>query len=134
MFIIGIIPFCHWLIQHGWTSWVESSLRASFTCLCLMGILYIAGALLYAMRIPERFFPGKCDIWVREITCSERFNIFSFLQFHSHQLFHILVIAAAMVHYRGISEMASYRLNYAPVCEAPVSAPADHSTTFHLLF
>ena len=30
-----------------------------------MGILYITGALLYAMRIPERFFPGKLDIWVR---------------------------------------------------------------------
>ena len=30
-----------------------------------MALLYIGGAVLYALRIPERFFPGKCDIWVR---------------------------------------------------------------------
>lgn len=29
-----------------------------------MATLYITGACLYAARIPERFFPGKCDIWV----------------------------------------------------------------------
>lgn len=29
-----------------------------------MGLLYILGALFYALRIPERWFPGKCDIWV----------------------------------------------------------------------
>lgn len=31
----------------------------------LMGAMYISGAALYAARIPERYFPGKCDIWVR---------------------------------------------------------------------
>jgi len=31
-------------------------------------------------------------------------------QFQSHQIFHVLVIAAAFVHYQGISEMAVYRL------------------------
>lgn len=35
-----------------------------------------------------------------------------FLQFQSHQIFHILVIAAAFVHYHGISEMAMYRLTH----------------------
>ena len=29
----------------------------------IMGLLYLTGALLYATRMPERFFPGKCDIW-----------------------------------------------------------------------
>lgn len=29
------------------------------------GLLYIIGAMLYALRVPERWFPGKCDIWVR---------------------------------------------------------------------
>lgn len=32
-----------------------------------MGCLYILGALFYALRVPERFFPGKFDIWVRFI-------------------------------------------------------------------
>lgn len=31
-------------------------------------------------------------------------------QFQSHQIFHVLVLAAAFVHYHGISEMASYRV------------------------
>lgn len=30
----------------------------------LMAVMYITGAGLYAARIPERFFPGKFDIWV----------------------------------------------------------------------
>lgn len=86
----GVIPAVHYLVAEGW---VRAIYHASFGWLCLMGSLYIIGALFYALRVPERFFPGKCDIW-----------------FHSHQIFHILVIAAAFVHYHGISEMAMYRL------------------------
>lgn len=82
----GVIPAVHYLYSEGF-------FNSSFGWLLLMGILYIVGALLYAMRVPERFFPGKCDIW-----------------FHSHQLFHVLVIAAAFVHYHGISELAMHRL------------------------
>ena len=45
--------------------WVNAVSYASLGWLILMGALYIIGALLYAGRIPERYFPGKCDIWVR---------------------------------------------------------------------
>ena len=31
--------------------------------LLLMAFLYITGALLYGARIPERFLPGKFDLW-----------------------------------------------------------------------
>ncbi|GAB6026921.1 hypothetical protein CHUAL_013564 [Chamberlinius hualienensis] len=82
----GVIPAIHYLAAEGF-------FNSSFGWLLLMAGLYILGALLYAMRVPERFFPGKCDIW-----------------FHSHQLFHVLVIAAAFVHYHGISELAMNRL------------------------
>lgn len=95
----GVFPGGHWLISHNWFS--DVSLRASFICLIIMAVLYLSGALLYACRIPERFFPGKCDYW-----------------FHSHQIFHILVIAAAMVHYRGISELALHRLSNTQTCDA----------------
>ena len=57
------------------------------------------GAVLYACRIPERFLPGKCDFW-----------------FQSHQIFHILVIAAAFVHFHGMQNMALYRLTQAGTC------------------
>lgn len=57
----GVVPAVHYLIAEGW---IRAVYQASFGWLCLMGILYITGALFYALRVPERFFPGKCDIWV----------------------------------------------------------------------
>ena len=38
----------------------------------LMAVMYITGAGLYAARIPERFFPGKFDIWVRRDSSARR--------------------------------------------------------------
>ncbi|XP_022214522.1 adiponectin receptor protein isoform X2 [Drosophila obscura] len=95
----GVIPAIHYSIMEGWFSQMS---RASLGWLILMGLLYIAGALLYALRVPERWFPGKFDIWGQ-----------------SHQIFHILVIAAAFVHYHGISEMAMYRVMYSE-CTVPI--------------
>ncbi|KAK2725343.1 hypothetical protein QYM36_001704, partial [Artemia franciscana] len=87
----GVIPAIHSAVSMGW---LNSIYQASLGWIILMGVLYIGGAVLYALRIPERFYPGKCDIW-----------------FHSHQIFHVLVICAAFVHYHGISEMAVYRMS-----------------------
>ncbi|XP_001357860.3 adiponectin receptor protein isoform X2 [Drosophila pseudoobscura] len=95
----GVIPAIHYSIMEGWFSQMS---RASLGWLILMGLLYIIGALLYALRVPERWFPGKFDIWGQ-----------------SHQIFHILVIAAAFVHYHGISEMAMYRVMYSE-CTVPI--------------
>jgi len=53
--------------------------------LVLQGILYIVGAAIYALRIPERFAPGKFDILGS-----------------SHQIFHIFVLAAAVTHFIGL--------------------------------
>ncbi|KAK1315714.1 hypothetical protein QJS10_CPA05g01586 [Acorus calamus] len=50
----------------------------------LMGAFYGLGALLYATRVPERWKPGKFDI-----------------AGHSHQLFHVLVVAGAYTHYHA---------------------------------
>lgn len=51
----------------------------------LQGVLYIAGAGIYAARVPERLAPGKFDIWGS-----------------SHQIFHVLVVAAAACHCVGL--------------------------------
>jgi adiponectin receptor len=80
------IPFVHYILRNGIR---ESFSDAPVVLTLLMFALYGTGAFLYAARIPERFVPGKCDIW-----------------FQSHQLFHLLVVAAAFVHFKGISEMA----------------------------
>ncbi|XP_071692144.1 heptahelical transmembrane protein 4-like [Rutidosis leptorrhynchoides] len=50
----------------------------------LMGAFYGIGSLIYATRIPERWMPGKFDI-----------------AGHSHNLFHVLVVAGAYTHYRA---------------------------------
>jgi len=89
--LFGVVPAVHFIITDGYSAAIKET---SFHWLVLMACLYIGGALLYAMRIPERFFPGKCDIW-----------------FQSHQLFHLCVVVAAFVHYHGVTEMAMKRLS-----------------------
>ena len=61
----GIIPGIHFMIWSGIGP--KESIKSIFVCytfLIIMALLYAGGALLYAFRIPERFFPGKCDYWV----------------------------------------------------------------------
>ena len=65
--------------------------------LMLMGVLYIGGALLYALHIPERWVPGKL-------------NIFG----HSHFLFHCAVVAAACVHYWNCHRLIEWRATLPP--------------------
>ncbi|KAB0390668.1 hypothetical protein E2I00_018828, partial [Balaenoptera physalus] len=80
----GVIPTLHYVISEGF---LKAATIGQIGWLMLMASLYITGAALYAARIPERFFPGKCDIW-----------------FHSHQLFHIFVVAGAFVHFHGVEK------------------------------
>jgi adiponectin receptor len=50
------------------------------------------GAVIYACRIPERWYPGKFDI-----------------AGHSHQLWHAAVVLAAWVHYLAIMVLLQWR-------------------------
>lgn len=50
----------------------------------LGGIFYVAGAVIYAMRIPERWYPGRFDL------CGL-----------SHNIWHIMIIIAALFHFFG---------------------------------
>uniref|UniRef100_A0A4W3K8Y9 Adiponectin receptor 2 n=1 Tax=Callorhinchus milii TaxID=7868 RepID=A0A4W3K8Y9_CALMI len=85
----GVVPTLHFMISEGF---FRAATIGQIGWLFLMAALYITGAALYAARIPERFFPGKCDIW-----------------FHSHQLFHVLVVAGAFVHLHGVSNLQEFR-------------------------
>ena len=58
----------------------------------LMYCCYGAGVVIYALRIPERWMPGKFD-----------------LIGHSHQLFHLLVIAGAYIQYLAILVYLQWR-------------------------
>lgn len=55
-------------------------------------VLLQAGAITYACRIPERWYPGKFDI-----------------AGHSHQLWHTAVVLAAWVHYLAIMILLQWR-------------------------
>ncbi|XP_022740026.1 heptahelical transmembrane protein 4-like isoform X4 [Durio zibethinus] len=80
MGVSGIAPILHKLILF----WHHPEALHTTGYEVLMGLLYGIGALVYATRIPERWMPGKFDI-----------------AGHSHQLFHILVVAGAYTHYRA---------------------------------
>ena len=89
--LYGVIPAMHILIREGFfVAYHGYSILGMVT----MGSIYITGAALYVLRIPERFFPGKFDIWAS-----------------SHQLFHICVVTATLVHYDSLLSMVKYRLN-----------------------
>ncbi|KAK9474635.1 hemolysin-III related-domain-containing protein [Dipodascopsis tothii] len=78
----GIIPITFGGFRLGLS---ELSQRIQLPFLVAEGLLYIGGATIYAMRVPERFSPGKFD-----------------LVGSSHQIFHLCVIAAAVSHLVGM--------------------------------
>ncbi|KAL9230569.1 hypothetical protein vseg_005906 [Gypsophila vaccaria] len=80
MGVSGAAPILHKLILY----WDQPEALQTTGLEVLMGFLYGIGALIYAARVPERWKPGKFDI-----------------AGHSHQLFHVLVVAGAYTHYHA---------------------------------
>lgn len=117
----GVVPSLHFVISEGP---IKATTMGQMGWLLLMAGLYITGACLYAARIPERFFPGKCDIWVSgggagRVPGRRQSNELTrarCLQFHSHQLFHILVVAGAFVHFHGVSNLQEFRFTAGAGC------------------
>lgn len=56
--------------------------------LALMMLFYGLGTIVYILRMPERFFPGRFDTWL-----------------HSHQIWHVFVLCAAVVHFVNSGSM-----------------------------
>ncbi|EME88842.1 uncharacterized protein MYCFIDRAFT_35624 [Pseudocercospora fijiensis CIRAD86] len=82
MGLSAVFPVLHGLSIHGWA---EVEQRIALSWLITQGLLYIIGAMIYAARVPERWKPGAFDILGS-----------------SHQIFHVLVVAAAAVHLKGL--------------------------------
>lgn len=78
----GIFPIIYGAWLYGL---LEVYARSQLKWIILEGVFYCFGAFLYAVRIPERFSPGKFD-----------------LIGHSHQIFHVLVVVAAFCHAKGL--------------------------------
>jgi len=84
----AIFPVLHGLSLYGFR---QMGYQIGLGWLVLQGVLYIGGAGLYAARIPERWRPGRFDVWGS-----------------SHQIFHVLIVLAALAHLRGLTIAAHH--------------------------
>ncbi|KAI3771927.1 hypothetical protein L6452_03099 [Arctium lappa] len=73
----GVIPASHAVYLH----WQDSKILVALGYEVMMAIFYSLGAMFYVRRIPERWKPGAFDI-----------------AGHSHQIFHVFVVAGALAH------------------------------------
>ncbi|PSC75369.1 Heptahelical 4 isoform 2 [Micractinium conductrix] len=84
----GIVPMLHgWFLNGG-----QPEVTRALLLDLLMGAIYIGGAVVYAARFPERLKPGAFDV-----------------AFHSHQLFHVAVVIAALIHYKAVRILLAWR-------------------------
>ncbi|KAL1958276.1 hypothetical protein VTO42DRAFT_4784 [Malbranchea cinnamomea] len=97
MGLSAVFPVGHGLFSLGLE---QMQRQIGLSWLVLQGFLYILGAVIYAVRVPERIWPGKFDILGS-----------------SHQIFHILVVLAAGAHLKGLLRAFDYRHSgLAPSC------------------
>ena len=97
--LYGVVPGVHIYLRDGYA--LASHAYALWGIL-FMAALYIGGGALYAMRIPERFWPGKFDVWAS-----------------SHQLFHVCVVMGSLAHYNALLTMIRYRIDIGS-CSMPL--------------
>ncbi|CAG8816519.1 6616_t:CDS:2, partial [Racocetra persica] len=84
MGLSAVVPLAHGITLYG----IDACFKAiSLNYVLSMGALYVIGALFYGARVPERWYPGTFDIFGS-----------------SHQIFHLFVVAAALVHYFGVTQ------------------------------
>ena len=83
---VGVLPFSHILATP------DARQPTAEACVLLMGALYIGGALLYGFRVPERFAPGRFDLFMA-----------------SHTIFHIAVFLACCAHLNALLAFYVYR-------------------------
>ena len=89
--LYGFIPGIHVALREGFN---QQHVVQALIGMAVMGGVYILGAVIYVLRVPERFFPGKFNTWAS-----------------SHQLFHICVVCAALIHYDTLLSMIKYRMS-----------------------
>ncbi|KAJ1780714.1 hypothetical protein LPJ59_007210 [Coemansia sp. RSA 2399] len=77
-----VIPAIHAYWLFGW-EYILHAIQVPYTV--AMGATYILGGTIYGARVPERWWPGRFDYWL-----------------HSHQIFHVFVVVAAVFHYVGV--------------------------------
>ncbi|QRV99917.1 adiponectin receptor [Ceratobasidium sp. AG-Ba] len=87
--LTAIVPVTHALWLYGFAR-LRNEMGLAW--LLLSGMLYVVGALTYASRMPERWYPGRFDYFGA-----------------SHQIFHTCVVLAALAHYECITTAFEHR-------------------------
>ena len=97
--LFGFVPALHAL----WLNRGHTECYLALSLVLAMGLIDAVGAGCYVARVPERWHPGKFD-------CVG----------HSHQIFHVLVLAGALAHYASTAILIGWREAMA----VPTSAPS----------
>ena len=97
MGLSAIIPVLHGLRIYGINGMED---RIGLWWLIAQGVTYVVGATIYAMRIPEKWYPGTFDLFGA-----------------SHQIFHIFVLIAAGLHLVGLLRAAEHMAGEGAICE-----------------
>lgn len=86
----GSFPILH----QTWFTWhtVPTPIAVMLWMELLMGACYLSGAVIYATFVPEKWKPGRFDIFAS-----------------SHNIFHVLVVMGAYVHYRAALVLMAWR-------------------------
>ncbi|KAL6873395.1 hypothetical protein ACP4OV_013477 [Aristida adscensionis] len=101
MALSGVVPAAHAL----WLNWAHPACHLALALELAMGAIYAAGAAFYVSRVPERWRPGRFD-------CVG----------HSHQIFHVLVLAGALTHYAATMILIAWREGMAAAAAASAAA------------
>ena len=84
----GFAPLGHGTLIYGLPKmWVASGMPYYL----LEGLIFLIGVTLYILKFPESIKPGYFDIWGS-----------------SHNLFHVLVVVATIVHLMGVWDAFKY--------------------------
>lgn len=86
--VSAFVPVVHGIRLHGWAA---QNRKMSISYFCGLGVLNFTGAAIYAARIPERWYPGRFDVWGA-----------------SHQIMHVLVMCGAVSHSLGLVRALEY--------------------------
>lgn len=95
MGFLGVIPAAHAVVIH----WDHPQIFVALGFELIMGVMYAAGAGFYVSRFPERWKPGAFDI-----------------AGHSHQIFHVFVVAGALAHSAATLVVLNWRRG-SPYCD-----------------
>lgn len=101
--LFAVIPVVHLSVKIGFYEiWTEYYLWTLFT----MAACYIIGAIIFAVRVPECWFPGKFDRLM-----------------NSHNIFHTLIVIASLFHFTGVFWLKQDRLALGHNCSLNSTLP-----------